>query len=103
MTGLPELNYPAFRAAERDLQAHGYLTRNPVNAERFAHATPGVPRTWQWYMRRDLVMLTLSDGVALLPGWEGSTGAQLEVTVASALDMKVRPLHEWLEEERGAA
>ncbi|MCC4250736.1 DUF4406 domain-containing protein [Microbacterium testaceum] len=67
MTGLPEFNYPAFRAPD---DYHGWL-------------------------RAGLAQLIRCDGVALLNGWERSGGARLEVNVAATLGMRVAPLGSW--------
>lgn len=40
------------------------------------------------------------DGLALLPGWEQSEGARLEVSVAEACGIPVKTVDEWLEEAR---
>lgn len=94
MTGLPEFNYPAFRLAEIRLREHGFNVLNPVDAEKFNDT--GKPQTWDWYMRHALRMVLAADALALLDGWEVSKGATLEVHVASALKLDVRPLAGWL-------
>lgn len=94
MSGLPEFNYPAFRQAQADLEAKGYTVLNPVDAEK--DNTTGEHQTWQWYMRKALVMVAQADGIALLPGWENSRGASLEHHVATSLELDIRPLDEWL-------
>ena len=53
MTGLPERNYPAVRAAAEQLEAAGFEVINPVLAE---HPS-GIPQAWTWYMRRALMLL----------------------------------------------
>lgn len=95
MTGIEDFNYPAFRAAELALRQRGIDTLNPVNAE--LDNDTGSPQTWEWYMRKALRMMLLADGVCLLPGWEASRGARLEVRVANALKFDVRPYAEWLQ------
>ena len=50
-------------------------------------------------MRKDIEELLKSDVVALLPGWELSTGAQLEVEVAKQCGIPIRLLEELLETE----
>lgn len=40
------------------------------------------------------------DGLALLPGWEQSEGARLEVAVAYACGIRCKTVGEWLEEAR---
>lgn len=83
MTGCPDLNYPAFFAAESFAQAQGFL---PINPARDA------PEGWTWtqYMRRSLRLLTDADEIWMLPGWEQSRGARLEHTVAAGLELRIR-------------
>ena len=95
MTGLPEFNYPAFREAATELTLRGYEVLCPVDSE-LENPTPGVPQSWEWYMRRALAMVVAADGVALLPGWEASRGAQIEVTIAKALGMEIREFDKWV-------
>jgi len=94
MTGLPEFNYPAFRAAAAALSRVGYDVLNPVDAEEH-NPTPGEPQAWDWYMRHALRMVLDADGVALLDGWEKSRGAALEVHIACALNLPIRPVEFW--------
>lgn len=94
MTGYPDFNYPAFDAAERALLDHGYGVFNPTRAEEFNDT--GKSQEWAWYMRHALRMVVSADALAILPGWEDSRGARLEVQVAQALGMPVRPIAEWL-------
>lgn len=91
MTGYPEFNYPAFRAAEAQLRAAGYATLNPSDI-----SDPGDPQPWDRCMRHALRMVLDADGLALLPGWAKSKGATLEVHVAQALLLPVRRLQAWL-------
>lgn len=93
MSGLPELNYPAFDAAEGRLAVAGHYVLNPTRSEE--HNTTGAPMPWDWYMRHSLRMVADADGIALLPGWESSKGAQLEHHVASKLGLDIRPLEGW--------
>lgn len=89
MTGFPDCNYPAFHAAAEHLDALGYDVANP------AEISAGVQAHYVDYLREDLRALLDCDGVALLPGWEFSTGARNEVNVAGLLKMPVRPLSDW--------
>ena len=86
MTGYPEYNHPAFHAAEADLTALGYDVLNP------ARHPVASGMTWADYLRADLADVILADAVALLPGWEASRGARLEVHVAHALGMSTLPI-----------
>lgn len=90
MTGLPEYNLPTFAAAAGRLRQLGFDAHNPGHR--------GVIDGYAWtdYMRDGVRMLLDCEGVALLDGWENSRGASLEVHVARALCLPVRPLHEWL-------
>lgn len=94
MSGLPDFNYPAFNAAEGELLVAGHYPLNPARSEE--SNTTGKPQHWVWYMRHALRMVADADGVALLPNWEQSKGAQLEHHVAKSLELDVRPLGEWI-------
>lgn len=94
MTGIPDYNYPAFNAAATRLKALGYETRNPVDSELDNPENEAKP--WSWYMRRAIPLMLQADGVALLPNWEASRGAQLETHVAQAIGMACKPWQEWL-------
>jgi hypothetical protein len=52
---------------------------------------------WNAIFQHDLKGLLECDGLAILPGWEFSTGARNEVTVAGVLRMPVKSVAEWLE------
>lgn len=83
MSGLPEHNYPAFTAACKTLRQQGYNIVSPHEETPCQdHANP-LP--WTHYLRRDLRTLLDCDAIAMLPGYSGSKGAQLELTVALAL------------------
>ena len=90
MSGLPEYNRPAFDAAMVHLEILGYNTINPAQIQ-----LPPGEDTWQEYMRVTTRSLTFCHGVALLPGWEKSTGAQIERRWAEAVGLVVLPLDQW--------
>jgi hypothetical protein len=81
MTGMPELNAPAFNAAEQQLAAAGYEPVNPVNN--------GQPNDapWHQHMRADIAMLVTCEAIVMLPGWQASRGATLERHIARRLGM----------------
>lgn len=93
MSGIPELNYPAFHGAASQLRDAGYLVSNPAQY-------PDLGETWEQCLRRDLADLLECDGVAVLPGYSRSKGARLEVHVARRLGMTVWPLSVWLSSAR---
>ncbi len=90
MTGIPDLNFPAFNAAAKALRAAGFEAVNP------AELNPEPGKSWQACMRVDIRALMDCDGVALLPGWRTSRGASLERVIALAVGMPVRNLGAWL-------
>lgn len=83
MSGLPEHNRPAFHAAAAALRALGYDVVNP------SEINPPSNATWEQCLRKDVAALTTCDAVALLPGWEASSGAHVEVHLAHRLGLWV--------------
>lgn len=83
MTGLPDLNFPAFNAAAARLRADGLRVVNP------AEINLGAQLTWEQCMRADIKALCDCDAIVLLPGWEASKGAHLELHIAHRLGMGV--------------
>lgn len=94
MTGYDDFNYPAFELAGSELKQRGFTVLNPTASE--AENDSGKPQEWHWYMRRAIRMVTEADAICLLPGWEESRGATLEVEVAKALQLDVRVLAAWV-------
>ena len=84
MTGLPELNFPAFHAAAASLREAGWEAVNP--AENFGGRTD-MPR--ETYLRADIILLAQCEAIAMLPGWQESRGAKLEYLLARELGMAV--------------
>ena len=86
MTGLPDFNRPAFHAAAAALREQGYVVINPAEVDL------GPDATWADYMRIHLAEIARRvTRVFVLPGWESSRGAQLEVHVARSLGLPVVP------------
>ena len=83
MSGLPELNYPAFHAKAAELRAAGHHVENPAE-------NPAPPcGSWQGYMRMAIAQLVTCDAIHLLPGWEASRGAQLEFNLANEMGLRI--------------
>lgn len=97
MTGLPDLNYRAFFDAETALHDAGYEVENPARNQAEGTAS------WLAFMRMSLVQISRVDGIALLPGWRDSKGAQIEEDLGRKLGLHVRYLHTWLDPEMIAA
>lgn len=89
MTGYPDHNLPEFARVTSELKSVGYDVVNP--GER------GALDGWSWsdYLRADIPLLLACDAVAVLPGWENSKGARLEVTIAMDLEMPVHLVDWW--------
>lgn len=82
MTGMPDLNFPAFHAAARRLRRAGWEVVNP--AENFGGRTDMAREV---YLRADVALLVQCDAIAMLPGWQDSLGAALEYLIATELGM----------------
>lgn len=83
MTGLPQLNFPAFHAAAAHLRTYGYEVVNP------AEINPDHSMSWEDCMRKDIAELVTCAAIYLLPGWERSKGASLEHHVAERLGLHI--------------
>jgi hypothetical protein len=91
MSGIDDWNYPAFNAAQRKLEAAGYEVLNPARRE-----AEGLGYTYKDYLALALADVFACDGIALLPGWERSPGANAEVALADALHKDASELSMWL-------
>lgn len=105
ITGYQDLNKPLFAAVTMSLRNAGHQVLNPHDVctllkehecEQPCHPSEEL-LPWADYLRADLVaMLQQADAVAVLPAWELSKGAALEVGVAQALGWEVKPWEQWL-------
>jgi hypothetical protein len=97
MTGIEDWNFPAFFEVEKQLKELGYEVINPAHNDgktlEEALASAGTPErpnnSWGYYMRRDLPSVLAVDGICVLPDWQRSKGARLEVQVAQALGLPI--------------
>lgn len=83
MTGLPQLNFPAFHREAAYFRAQGFEVVNPAEI----NTDPTMP--WVDCMRKDIAELVTCEGILMMPGWERSKGASLEHYIAQALGLKV--------------
>lgn len=97
MRGIPAFNFPAFHSLAAHLRSRGWEVFNP--AENDENVYPNIAE-WPGYavgdtklcpdfnlhvaMRWDLARITESQAIVFLPGWEKSSGAATEKTVAEA-------------------
>lgn len=91
MRGLPDFNFSAFEKAAARLRSLGYTVWSPHEHDlnEGFDPTKDDAKPLRYYMRHDLPAVLDSDAVAVLPGWEGSEGASLEVHVARACGIPV--------------
>lgn len=84
MRGQPELNFPAFFAAEEHLRKAGH---NPINPARLPQDEGLEPDD---YIALDLeIIAVMADAIALLPGWHDSIGVHQEYSLAIDLDIDI--------------
>lgn len=84
ISGYPNKNQPAFDEAAVKLRGLGHTVLNPFELDQ---VEPCNPTDWFANMRRDIKWIPQADGYLLLPGWEKSKGARVEVFIACALNI----------------
>ena len=83
MSGIPEYNYPAFKAAAKELHELGFEVVAPL------HDNPD--NDWAKWIAKDIRIL-IDDGIEriyVLPNWLKSRGARLEVFLGLLLGIPV--------------
>lgn len=97
MSGVERADYVRrFGEAERILRRHGYGCINPCRV--WACRWPWIYRAMEWVLGKRLayavvlcydllLLMTRADGIAMLPGWQASRGAQIENYVARHFPM----------------
>ena len=81
MSGLPELNLPAFAAEEARIKASGHVALSP------AWLPDGL--TQAQYMDVCLALVRAASEMVMLPGWERSAGARAERAYAEKLGLPI--------------
>lgn len=91
MRGLPNLNFEAFDAAAARWKAMGHQPFNPAETSRpLGYPTNGeCPIALRHLILVDVLSIYHADAIALLPGWEKSRGATLEVALAQVLELPI--------------
>lgn len=82
MTGLPGYNFAAFNAKAAELRAEGWHVENPAEHGHIDGAG------WADYLRWDISRIATCGAIYLLPGWQASKGASLEVAIGKALGVQ---------------
>ncbi len=95
MTGMKDKNFPAFMQGAKKLRDRKHFVVNPAELD------IGMPeKTWEDCLRRDLKELLRCNGIATLPGWKKSRGANLEIYVGKALGFQVHSVAYWLKKRK---
>lgn len=102
MSGYEDFNFPAFDEAAEELRAAGYDVVNPAEEDRKLGIDPSMPQSlfteadFNEAMKRDIPLVLSVDGVALLPGWRRSRGANIEHDVCRAIGNPAMTVQAWL-------
>lgn len=78
MTGLPNFNYDAFHVAAFQWRNMGWTVLNPAESFDGRQDLP-----YQKYMTNAVELVLRARAIALLPNWQNSKGAQMEVLLGS--------------------
>jgi hypothetical protein len=101
MAGRPDLNEPAFRRAAKAISQHpnqlDVIVPHDIEAPSHEGDCPASyakngPHSAACYLRADLAVMLVADAVVMMPGWEASVGARLELSVAAACGIPVTML-----------
>lgn len=98
MRGIPEFNFPAFFRYQTVLEANDHEVFNPAHHDMQIGFNPKgmtveesldeIGFDLRTAYTRDLLWICgTAEGVALMPGWEESAGANAEASVANALGL----------------
>ena len=97
MRNIPHYNFPAFDAAREDIWEAGFCVISPADIDRasgiFEETGDAALPSALEFVSRDVGALMLLHGkggyIAMLPGWEHSTGAVAELMVARWLGVPI--------------
>lgn len=78
-------NIERARAAAVDLWQKGYAVICPHLNSAYMDGVA----SWETFMEADLLILSKCDAIYMLPGWEKSTGARMELAKAKELGLDV--------------
>ena len=99
MGGVPEWNAPLFDRVAMWLRRSGYEPINPVTLDQqlglpdealeLQPGDPVEPRVHAAFMRRDIPIVASCEAICMLPNWQQSLGANLELITALACGLDV--------------
>jgi hypothetical protein len=100
ISGKPKGNIMEFERAAQELRQHGYKIVSPVELDQkeqiCTEEVEAGSKEWRFLLARDIEIITSTEtqGLFVLPGWQDSRGARLEVHVAMELG---KPVVSWPE------
>lgn len=91
MTGIPDHNYPEFRRLTVHLRTLGHEVRSPVELNEAAGYTTHPdgtisPEDLALCFADDVRAILWCKAIALMPGWEASSGAKVEAQLGAKLN-----------------
>jgi nucleoside 2-deoxyribosyltransferase len=94
MSGHDDFNFPAFKKAAADLRDLGHYVFNPAEHDELVYGFDiediRAQATYRDCLRVDLNwILDHATALAVLPGWEKSSGTAVELALAKALKLPV--------------
>lgn len=96
MSGLPKFNFASFDKAQKIWEKRGARVLSPAQTSRAVGYTeesdPTTPlgrADLQHLLLIDIASLYYADAIGMLPGWERSMGATVELSIAQFLKMPV--------------
>ena len=91
MTDIPQYNAPAFEQAAKELRDRGHEVTSPPELDNGQDGS-----VWD-FIARDLKIIASDaiEAVVVLPGWQNSKGARLEVLTALMLKKQVYYFYTW--------
>ena len=89
VTGIPDLNRPAFDQAAQKLSNAGYEVIIP-------HDHVPVTATHDEAMAICLPLVEQADGLAVLNGWRRSLGTREEIYRARKIGLRIKLVNEWI-------
>lgn len=97
MRGHADFNFPAFTAAAARLRREGYFVFSPAEKgqEAVLDKNPGLQDDMNFrreVFKYDAIAICESDIIALLPGWEASSGARAEWALSAAIGLEFKYL-----------
>lgn len=95
MTGIPHYNYPYFQHVWLAITDTGATCLSPHHVDGGDQVGENTaPQPYGYYFRKALRMMLVCEKIVMLPGWEDSKGATMELAAARLCGMKVGRWHD---------